>query len=439
MSFVEAIVRKREGRSLERGQIAEFVAGAATGSLPAEQIAAMLMAVCCRGMNPLETRWLTEEMLHSGEVWNLGGDRPDVVDKHSTGGVGDTASLVFAPLMAAVGIPVAMMAGRGLGHSQGTLDKLAAIPGFSCNWNRTEVAALLDRCGVAMVAQSETIAPADRMLYAMRDVTGTVPSLPLITSSIMSKKLALGTAKLVLDVKWGRGAFSRNVEDALELAVALREVARDMGVSAEAVITDMNQPLAGALGTACEVRAALEVLAGGGSRDLRRVSLRLAREAMVLDGWQPDAARAELEAAIEDGRALKTWREVVVAHGGDPDPRRLARPDRSIDIVAGDGGWVTGIAADTLGWVVVGLGAGRRERDERLAHGAGLEIHVRIGDPVTAGQLLATIHVGEREVDLDSAVERVRKAVEIGEERVEPPELILGTVDEVQGSLNEVR
>jgi thymidine phosphorylase len=266
----------------------------------------------------------------------------------------------------------------------------------------------------------------------MRDVTGTVPSLPLITSSIMSKKLALGADHLVLDVKWGRGAFSRTVDDAIELAAALAAVARDVGVGVAAVITDMNQPLARTLGTACEVRAAIEVLAGGGDGPLREVSLRLAREAMVLQGEEPEAAEAELRSALDDGRAIRKWREIVVAHGGDPDPDALMRPQVSIDIQAENEGWVTGVAADTLGWVAVEIGSGRRARDERLAHGAGLEVHARIGDRVERGQRLATVFVGDREVDADAAVERVRSAFEIGEAQVEPPELILGTVDELE-------
>jgi len=432
MSFVEAIVRKRQGGALDREQIAAFVAGAISGDLPPEQLGAMLMAICCHGMDAAEIRCLTEQMLHSGETWRIGIDRPDVVDKHSTGGVGDSVSLVVAPLMAAVGVPVAMMAGRGLGHSQGTLDKLDAIPGFRTTWNRHQTLDLLEACGAAMLAQSESIAPADRVLYAIRDVTGTVPSLPLITSSIMSKKLALGAPRLVLDVKWGRGAFCRTVDDAVDLAAALRDVAHDMDVGVAAVITDMNQPLARSLGTACEVRAALDVLAGGGDGLLREVSLRLAREAMVLQGVPPGTADGELLAALDGGRAMQRWHEIVVSHGGDPDPDKLARPVAAIEVTAEDEGWVVGVAADTLGWVAVEIGAGRRTRDERLAHGAGLEVHVRIGEHIERGQPLATVLVGERELDTEAAVARVRAAFEIREKRVEPPQLILGTVDELE-------
>lgn len=430
MSFVEAIARKRDGLALDRSQIHAFVSGATDGTLPPEQLAAMLMAICLRSMNDEETGWLTEEMLRSGEEWQLAAERPDAVDKHSTGGVGDTVSLILAPLLAACGVPVAMMAGRGLGHSQGTLDKLAAVPGFRCRWSRDEVMRLIETCGVAFVAQSEHVAPADRVLYALRDVTGTVPSLPLIVASIMSKKLALGAATLVLDVKWGRGAFRPTVTAARELAASLRAVARDMGVAAEALLTDMNQPLGPALGTACEVRAARDVLGGGGGDDLREVTLQLAQQAMELRGRPAEQARHELEGALTDGRALAVWDRLVVAHGGDPDPRRLAKPIHRVTVEAAEDGWLVGVAADVLGRVAADLGAGRRRQEEVLAHGAGIAVSARIGDRIEPGQPLAEVLVGEREIDLEAVVRRVQEAFEIGPERVAPPRLVLGTVDE---------
>ncbi len=351
VNFTEAIIRKRDGGALDREQIERFVEGAADGTLAPEQLAAMLMAVCLRGMDSEETRLLTSAMLASGETWDLASDRPGIVDKHSTGGVGDTVSLVIAPLLAAVGVPVAMMAGRGLGHSQGTLDKLEAIPGFRCQWSRDEALGLVDRCGAAMVAQSDDIAPADRVLYALRDVTGTVPSLPLIVASIMSKKLALGAAALVLDVKWGRGAFRHSVSEAAELAAALRNVARGMNLPCEALITDMNQPLGPALGTGCEVRAAREVLEGGSSAPLRDVTLRLANTAMALAGRDEQDARSSLERALDDGSALSAWEGLVKAHGGNPDPDLLARPSAERVIAADRSGWLSGSAPPpSAGW-----------------------------------------------------------------------------------------
>ena len=431
MSFVEAIAAKRDGEKLDREQIADFVRGASDASLPPEQLAAMLMAICCRGMGPEETQWLTEAMLHSGEVWNLAADRPDAVDKHSTGGVGDTVSLILAPLLAAVGVPVAMMAGRGLGHSQGTLDKLDAIPGWDSDRNRSETLDLIDACGAAIIAQTEDVAPADRTLYALRDVTATVPSLPLIVSSIMSKKLALGAGTLILDVKWGSGAFRKTVDEALELATALRRVAVDSGVKAQALITDMNQPLGPALGTACEVREALTVLAGGGDPQLREVTLRLCREAMVLRGWAPAEAAAALTTALEDGSASEAWKRMVIAHGGDPDPALLARPTSTIEVAADNEGYVASCDGEDLGRVAAEVGAGRRRVDEELAHGAGVLVHVRIGDRVEMGQTLATLLIGDREVNEDRLAEKIRGAFVIGDEPVEPPQLILGTVDEI--------
>lgn len=434
MNFVEAITRKREGRSLERDDVRAFVRGATEQDLPIEQLAAMLMAICCQGMSAEETSWLTRDMLHSGEAWELGASRPDVIDKHSTGGVGDTVSLVLAPLLASVGVPVAMMAGRGLGHSQGTLDKLEAIPGFSCDRDRAGLDEILDEAGAAIIAQTDDIAPADRTLYALRDVTATVPSLPLIVGSIMSKKLALGAATLVLDVKWGRGAFRTTVADAHELAVALRDVARASGVSCEALITDMNQPLAPALGTASEVRAAIDVLTGHGDDRLREVSTRLSEQAMVLRGFPAAEARSKLEASLASGAALESWNHMVIAHGGDPDPDRLPRPNVVHEVPARSSGFVTGIAATDLGRVAALIGAGRSRRDEALAFGAGVTVSARIGDLVEAGQPVATLEIGDRPVDAEATVRRIADAFEISGQQPEVPELILGTVDEVDPS-----
>lgn len=430
MSFVEAIARKRDGGELSPSEVARFVAGASDGSLPAEQLAAMLMAICIRGLSAAETSALTGEMLHSGESWRLGELRPEAVDKHSTGGVGDTVSLVFAPLLAAVGVPVAMMAGRGLGHSQGTLDKLEAMPGFRVEHDRDQLLALLDGCGAAMIAQTASIAPADRVLYALRDVTGTVPSLPLIVASIMSKKLALGAATLVLDVKWGRGAFMPTVTAARELATALTGVAADAGVACRALVTDMNQPLASFLGTACEVRAARAVLAGEGETLLREATLALAVEALVLRGETREAAHRRLVRALDDGSALAAWEDLVRAHGGDPDPAQLARPRSEHPATAAGDGFVCAIDAQALGWIAVEVGAGRRRRDEAVAHGAGLQVHCRLGDRVAAGEPLATLLVGEREVPAERLVERLRQAFEIGPEPVAAPPLVVATIPE---------
>jgi pyrimidine-nucleoside phosphorylase len=431
LSFVEAIAEKRDGGSLTHEQIEAFVRGASDGSLPVEQLASMLMAICCRGMDADETRWLTEEMLNSGESWDLASERPEVVDKHSTGGVGDTVSLVLAPLLVSVGLPVSMMAGRGLGHSQGTLDKLDAVAGWDSTRDRSETLQLIDSCGAAIIAQTEEIAPADRTLYALRDVTGTVPSLTLIVGSIMSKKLALGAGTLILDVKWGTGAFRKTRASARELAVALRQVALDTGVRCEALITDMNQPLGRALGTACEVREALGVLSGGGDDLLREVTVRLCREAMVLQGWESEEANAAATRALADGSALAAWERITVAHGGDPDPEILAQPRESIEVPATTSGYVTSCDGEDLGRVAAEAGAGRRRVDEELAHGAGVQVHARIGDWIETGQPVATLLVGEREVDQPRLTESIRQAFTIAPDRVDPPELILGTAEDI--------
>ncbi len=431
MSFVEAIARKRDGLELAPSQIREFVQGAARGSLPPEQLAAMLMAICCRGMGPRETLDLTREMLESGDRWDLASLRPEAVDKHSTGGVGDTVSLILAPLLAAVGTPVAMMAGRGLGHSQGTVDKLEAIPGFACGSDRDWLLAVLDRCGAAISQQSDRIAPADRTLYALRDVTATVPSLPLIVGSIMSKKLALGTGTLVLDVKWGTGAFRKTMEDAVELALALRGVARDSGIACEAVLTDMNQPLGPFLGTACEVREALAVLEGRGSSPLREVTLALAEEALVLKGKPRVAARTALEEALDSGAARRAWDAMVTAHGGNPDPDRLARPKAVYEALAPGTGWVAAVDGEALGWIAVEGGAGRRHRGDALAYGAGVEVLARIGDRVEKGQPLARLLVGERPVDTPALIDRLAAAFTLSEEQLDAPTLVLGPPETV--------
>ena len=431
MNFVEAIAEKRDGGSLTRDHIVTFVRGASDGSLPTEHLASMLMAIGCRGMDADDPRGLSEEILNSGEVWSLAADRPEVVVKHSSGGVGDTVSLVLAPLLAAVGVPVAMMAGRGLGHSQGTLDKLDAVPGWDSTRNRGETLKLIDDCGAAIIAQTAEIAPADRTLYALRDVTATVPSLPLIVGSIMSKKLALGAAALVLDVKWGTGAFRKTTLSARELAVALRQVALDTGVRCEALITDMNQPLGPALGTACEMREALAVLSGGGDALLREATLRLCREAMVLQGWNAEESATALSRALADGSALAAWERITVAHGGDPDPELLAKPRSTIEVSAAAEGFVTACDGEDLGRVAAEVGAGRRRVDEELAHGAGVLVRARIGDRVEVGQPVATLLLGEREVDEERLADSIRQAFTIGPDRVDPPDLILGTPDDI--------
>lgn len=431
MTFPEIIARKRDGESLTREEIAWFVRGAGSGGLPDEQLSALLMAICIRGMTAEETGWLTQEMLHSGQTWTLADTIPEAVDKHSTGGVGDTVSLIFAPLMSAVGVPVAMMAGRGLGHSQGTLDKLEAIPGFRVDWDRSGMLDLLERCGAAVIAQTDDVAPADRSLYALRDITATVPSLPLIVGSIMSKKLALGAGTLILDVKCGSGAFRKTLPEALELAEALRSVARSAGVACEALITEMDQPLGPSLGTACEVRQAIEILEGRGSAPLREVTLRLAEEALVLRGRSRVEARDALEKVLRNGAAAAAWDAFVRAHGGDPDPGLLAQPRLVVDVLAETEGRLTSVDGEDLGRAAVDVGAGRRYLDEEIDDAGGIEVLVRLGDPVERRQPLARILFGDRQVDEQGLVGKVRDAFTVAETGAELPPLVFGSPEQV--------
>ncbi len=423
-SFAEIIALKRDGGELSRDQIARFVRGASDGSVGDEQLAALLMALCIRGASTAETLALVEEMRDSGALWRLNETFPLALDKHSTGGVGDTVSLVFAPVVAACGVPVSMMAGAGLGHTQGTLDKLAAIPGFAVACSRAEAVARLERCGVCFAAQSNEVAPADRKLYALRDLTATVPSLPLIVASIMSKKLAVGAAALILDVKVGRGAFCKTFQQAEELARALVAVARAAGLPTKALVTDMNEPLGRRLGCAAEVREALEVLEGRGSPRLREVTLALAAEGMALLGRAPEEARREALEALESGRARQQWDRIVEGHGGDPDPRRLARPVRLTEVVSGHSGYVASIDAEALGWIAVALGAGRRFKDDLVDHGAGVAVHVGIGDPVRRGQPLVTLEFGQREVDGERLAQRAAQAFTLQDAPAAPNPLI---------------
>jgi pyrimidine-nucleoside phosphorylase len=375
------------------------------------------MALCIRGATAHERQVLVEAMRDSGACWRLRDVRPGVVDKHSTGGVGDTVSLIFAPLVAACGSQVAMMAGAGLGHTQGTLDKLASIPGFAVARGRNEALDRIDRCGVCFAAQSEEIAPADRKLYALRDVTATVPSLPLIVASIMSKKLAVGAPRLVLDVKSGSGAFCKTGEQAEELAAALVDVAAAAGVAVRALITDMNEPLGRFLGTANEVRAAVDALEGRGDPRLTAVTLELAIEALLLDGFEEGVARSRLVRALEDGSARRKLDEVVVAHGGTTDFSQLARPRRTITVTAPRAGFVGAVAAEELGWMAVSLGAGRRRQSDEVDARAGVEIHARVGDEVRAGQPLVTLEVGNRDLGTDSLPARALGAFTLTETR----------------------
>jgi pyrimidine-nucleoside phosphorylase/thymidine phosphorylase len=399
-------------------------------------MAAFCMAVFFRGMDGAEVAALTEAMLRSGDVLDLSEIPGAKVDKHSTGGVGDKVSLALAPLAAACGVKVPMISGRGLGHTGGTLDKLEAIPGFRTDLPVDRFRALVREVGACLIGQTERLAPADRRLYALRDVTATVQSIPLIAASIMSKKLAEGIDALVLDVKVGSGAFMKTVGDARALAATLAAIGRRMGKRVSALLTDMSQPLGRAVGNALEVVETVELLRGAGPPDLRLVTVELTAEMLVLAGVARDgaAARARVEAAIADGSGLAKLEEIVRAQGGDPralsDPERLPRAPRTWEVRAPAAGHVEAIDAEALGLAAVALGAGRARVEDRVDPAVGLVVHRRLGDPVARGEPLCTVHEGDRSEPRPRMAARLEAAFRIGPTAAAPPPLVIERMTE---------
>ncbi|MGD0212363.1 MAG: thymidine phosphorylase [Terriglobales bacterium] len=395
---VDLIGKKRDGGALSITEIAYLVEGYTQGSVPDYQIAAWLMAVVLRGMTREETAALTDSMLHSGEVLDLTSLPEKKVDKHSTGGVGDKTSLVLAPLVAAGGLVVPMISGRGLGHTGGTLDKLESISGFRVGLSVPEFQRVLKACGCCMIGQTEQIAPADRKLYALRDVTGTVESPYLICASIMSKKLAEGTDALVLDVKTGSGAFMKKEEDAVFLAELMVETGERAGKQMVALITDMNQPLGRMVGNALEVQECIEVLHGGGPADLRELCLELAAWMFHLGGASNTVAQGKqlAEQIIASGQAFERFRHMVELQGGDisviDDPTRLPAADHRVEVPSPKSGYVTAIACEQVGTACVMLGGGRERKEDSVDPAVGIEIHKKLGDKVSLGEPLCTIH-----------------------------------------------
>jgi thymidine phosphorylase len=382
-SAVEVIRTKRDGGVLSDGQIDWVVDAYTRGQVADEQMSALAMAILLRGMTPGEIARWTAAMIASGERLDLSGVRRPTVDKHSTGGVGDKITLPLTPLVAACGAAVPQLSGRGLGHTGGTLDKLESIPGWRAALSNDEFIAQLRDTAAVICAAGDHLAPADRKLYALRDVTGTVEAIPLIASSIMSKKIAEGTSALVLDVKVGSGAFMKSVDDARELARTMVELGTAHGVSTVALLTDMSTPLGRAVGNAVEVTESVEVLAGGGPADVVALTLTLAREMLAAAGL-PDV---DPEPALRDGRAMDSWRAMVRAQGGDPDaPLPVAR---EIELVRADrDGYVCALDAYAIGVAAWRLGAGRARKEDPVSAGAGVLLHKRPGDPVRAGDVL---------------------------------------------------
>jgi pyrimidine-nucleoside phosphorylase len=403
MRAVDIIRKKRDAGELTREEIEFLVRGATNDSVPDYQLAAWLMAVVWRGMNQAELAALTEAMLHSGQVLVLS-DIPGVkVDKHSTGGVGDKTSLVIAPVVAAAGLPVPMISGRGLGHTGGTLDKLESIPGFNVNLSISDFRRVLKTCGCALIGQTPEIAPADKKLYSLRDVTATVESPYLICASIMSKKLAEGIDALVLDVKTGNGAFMKQEKDAVHLAELMVETGRRMGKKMVALITDMEQPLGRKVGNALEVEECLEVLAGNGPEDLRELCLDLSAWMLTLGGKCAKVSEGREIAAelIANGRARDKFREIIRLQGGDAgvvdDPARLPKAKQTAKAPSMKAGYITAIRCEQVGIASMLLGGGREKKEDSVDPAVGIVLEKKVGDEVKAGSTLCTIHFNSEE------------------------------------------
>ena len=433
MRAVDIIRKKRDGGALDRAEIDNFVAGATDGSWPDYQISALLMAIVLRGMGDEETAWLTEAMARSGARFDLQALPGLKVDKHSTGGVGDKTSLVLAPLAAACGVVVPMMSGRGLGHTGGTLDKLESIPGFRVDCSAREIVDALAEVGCVIVGQTRDIAPADRRLYRLRDVTATVESIPLITASIMSKKLAEGIDGLVLDVKVGCGAFMKTVGDAEQLAQSMVRAGQLAGVRTEALLTRMDAPLGRAVGNAIEVVEAIETLRGQGPRDLTELSVILAARMVLMAERAETIGEAErrVRDAMASGAASDRFRRMVARQGGDPgvvdEPSRLALASGRELARAPRAGYVTGLDAMLIGRAAAALGAGRATAEDRVDHGVGIRVLASLGALVRAGEpVLELIHRDGK--GLGDAAALAVQAIELGGAPPVPQPLVVGTV-----------
>lgn len=417
----DLIEKKRDGLVHTPEEIAFLIRGYTRDEIPDYQMSAWLMAAFLRGLDENETRALVEEMLHSGEVLA----HPDVplpkVDKHSTGGVGDKTSLVIAPAAAACGVAVPMISGRALAHTGGTLDKLEAIPGFRTALSIDEFRSVLKRCGLALIGQTLEIAPADRKLYALRDLTATVPHPSFMCASIMSKKMAEGIDGLVLDVKFGAGAFMKEFDDARSLAATMIDVGRKLGKRVSALLTDMNQPLGRWVGNAVETREAISVLHGNLKGDFAELCIELSAHMLVVGGVteDPDNARRSILGAIESGEAMERFRRVIEAQGGDArvcdEPERLPGAKHSRVISAERSGYVDEIAADEIGRIVMDWGGGRRRLQDAIDYGAGVELHAKRGDRVDRGAPLATAYYND-EGPADALCDRLQAAYRIAED-----------------------
>ncbi|HHJ0436632.1 TPA: pyrimidine-nucleoside phosphorylase [Enterococcus faecium] len=424
MRMVDLIEKKRDGNELSKEEIEYIVTNYTNGKIPDYQVSALLMAIFYQDMTNEEITNLTLAIANSGDVIDLSSLEGIKVDKHSTGGVGDTTTLILAPLVASVGVTVAKMSGRGLGYTGGTLDKLEAIPGFQIELSDEEFVRIVNESKVAVIGQSGNLAPADKKLYALRDVTATVDSLPLIASSIMSKKIAAGADAIVLDVTTGDGAFMKNIEDARRLAKTMTSIGKLANRETVVVISDMSEPLGEAIGNSLEVVEAIETLQGNGPEDLVEMCYALGSQMVVLAGKAKttDEARTLLQEALESGKALAKFKEMIQNQGGDPaiveHPERILTARYTMELPAKQSGVVSKIVANELGIAAMMLGAGRKTKEEDIDHAVGLKLHKKIGDTVTKGESLLTIYSNDEEIT--SVIELLYKNIEIGESAMKP-------------------
>ncbi|MDN4493919.1 pyrimidine-nucleoside phosphorylase [Ureibacillus aquaedulcis] len=428
MRMVDIIENKRNGEELSTEEIRFFIQGYTEGSIPDYQVSSLMMAIYFQDMNDRERADLTMAMVESGDQIDLSGIEGVKVDKHSTGGVGDTTTLSLAAMVAACGVPVAKMSGRGLGHTGGTIDKLEAIQGFHVELTTDQFMKQVNDIGTAVVGQSGNLTPADKKLYALRDVTGTVPSIPLIASSIMSKKIAAGADAIVLDVKTGDGAFMKTFEDAQSLAHAMVQIGNNVGRNTMAIISDMSQPLGFAIGNALEVKEAIDTLKGQGPEDLMELCYTLGSQMVVLGGKATtiEAARNLLREVIANGQALEVFKKFIVAQGGDAsvvdNPSLLPQAKYQIELPALESGYVAKIEADDVGVAAMLLGAGRATKESTIDLSVGLVLQKKVGDQVEAGESLVTIHTNSE--DITEVKEKLYQHIVISKEKVEAPTLI---------------
>lgn len=427
MRMVDLIAKKRDGHELTTEEIQFFIKGYTEDEIPDYQVSALAMAIYFQNMTERERADLTMAMAHSGDMIDLSAIDGVKVDKHSTGGVGDTTTLVLAPLVAALDVPVAKMSGRGLGHTGGTIDKLESIPGFHVEIKTEEFIKLVNEHKLAVIGQSGNLTPADKKLYALRDVTATVNSIPLIASSIMSKKIAAGADAIVLDVKTGAGAFMKTIEESKELAQAMVNIGNQVGRRTMAVISDMSQPLGRAIGNALEVQEAIDTLRGEGPEDLTALCLTLGSQMVLLANKASSLEEAEqlLQEAISSGRALEKFKQFIINQGGDAsvvdDSERLPQSQFIVEVPAKTAGYVTEIVADELGTAAMWLGAGRATKESEIDLAVGLMLNKKVGDRVEEGESLVSIHTNK--IDIDHVITKIYDNITIGA-HAEAPVLI---------------